>query len=157
MPIAVDTPTGAAYDLVLLAHVIVAAISALVVAVAVGQARALQRQGEPTEELRRYYSGKVNWAGRIVHLLPVTGVALVAMSRGAYAFGQLWVVLGLVVWLAISAVLEAMAWPAEREVAGQLDDEEARAALARRALTGLWLAGLGLVATAVVMVAQPGS
>ena len=157
MLIAVDTPTGAAYDLVLLAHIVVAALSAVVVAVAVGQAQALRRAGAPSDELKRYYSGKVNWAGRLVHLLPISGMALVGMSRGAYAFGQLWIVIGLVAWLGISAVLEAMAWPAEREAASKLDDEAARAALAGRALTGLWIAGLGLVATAVVMVAQPGS
>lgn len=157
MPVAVDTPTGAAYDLVLLAHIVVAALSAVVVAVAVGQALALRRGGDLTEEVRRYYSGKVNWAGRLVHLLPLTGLALVGMSRSAYALSQLWIVLGLVSWLAISAVLEAISWPAERRAAAVLDDEAARGALARRALLGLWIAGLLLLATTVLMVAQPGT
>ncbi|MCX6512447.1 MAG: hypothetical protein NT160_05145 [Actinobacteria bacterium] len=48
MRIAVATPSGAAYDLILLAHILLALLAIAVVAVGVTQALALARSGDPS-------------------------------------------------------------------------------------------------------------
>ncbi len=73
---------SAAYDIVLLAHVLAALVALVVVAVAGGSAVSLGRSGPSTDALRRYYRPGTNWAGRVLFLVPVLGVALVAMSQG---------------------------------------------------------------------------
>ncbi len=157
MRIAVATPTGAAYDLVLLAHILLALLAIAVIAVGVTQALALRRSGDPSEEARRYYNGKINLVGRMIHLLPVTGALLVAMSRSAYAFSQLWIGIGLLGWLLASLGMEALCWPAERQLASVLGDTELRGPLARRALLGQTVAATALIGAAVVMLIQPGA
>jgi hypothetical protein len=85
-----------------------------------------------------------------------------ALSRGAYALGQGWVLGGLVLFAGVALVGEGSMWPAERRlqvalsstdapppVAGSLDHDAA--AMSRAATAALVL----LVAGSVLMVAQP--
>lgn len=116
------TPTGAAFDLVLLAHIVVALLAFGVVAVSAVQAVRLGRAGRGPlpENLVRYYAPGVNWVGRSLHLVPVLGVVLVAMSRRAYGYDDLWVQLGLGLWLAAAVAAEGVLWPAERRLQRQV-------------------------------------
>ena len=58
------------------------------------------------EPLRRYFRPGFNWAGRAVYGIPVFGFALLAMSQGAYALGDGWVLAGLALFVAV-----ASSWP----------------------------------------------
>ena len=78
----------AAYDMVLLAHVLSALVGLGAVVVAGAYALALGRSGPGSEAVRRYYRPGVNWAGRVLFLVPVFGVALVAMSQGDWSFSD---------------------------------------------------------------------
>ncbi len=149
---------SAAYDIVLLAHVLAALVSLVVVAVAGGSAVALGRSGPSTEALRRYYRPGINWAGRILFLVPVLGAVLVATSQGDWSYSDQWIVVGLAVW-AVAALLGEMAlWPAERRLREGVERGDRAADLAkdcrRAAATSLGISVL-LVAASVVMVAKP--
>ena len=163
-----EQPQGAAFDVVLLLHVgcVVAGIVTTVTAAATaGRLRHHLGAGSPPPEaLRRYFRPGVNWAGRAVYGIPVFGFALVAMSHGAFAVTDAWVLAGLVLFVALALVAEVVLWPAERRVqaafvrsAGDrhpLSDPvvaAAATAMARAASAALVL----LIAGTVVMIAQP--
>jgi len=163
-------PDGVAFDIVLLLHVGCVVVGAVTTATAAATANRLRRllgSSLPLPEpLRRYFRPGVNWVGRTVYGIPVFGFALIAMSRGAYALGQGWVLGGLAIFAAVALVGEGTLWPAEQrlqialsradsdggggEVTGQTLERDATS-LSRAALAALAL----LVAGTVLMVAQP--
>lgn len=169
-------PDGAAFDVVLVLHVVCVVAGLVTVSTAAATARRLGRlvrTGVPLPEtLRRYFRPGVNWGGRIVYGIPVFGFALLAMSQGAYALGDGWVLGGLGLFLVVALLAEGVLWPAERRIqqalaavgapsAGPDPDAvpsvstepiTADAARMERAAIGAVL--LMLVAT-VLMVAQP--
>jgi uncharacterized membrane protein len=128
------------------------------------------------DPLRRYFRPGTNWAGRTVYGIPVFGFALVAMSDGAYALGQGWILGGLAIFAALAFLGEGVLWPVEQrlqialargdddggtvdggraeadgsEVTGRTLDHDATV-LSRAAVAALIL----LVAGTVLMIAQP--
>jgi hypothetical protein len=165
-------PTGAAFDLVLLLHTAAAAVglASTVTAAATGarlrrvlHASATGPSPDATahfpDAVRRYFRPGVNWVGRTVYAVPVLGVALVAMSHGAYSFGDAWVVAGVALFVAVALLCEMVAWPAERRLQVALGETGADVPRIRRDATALSRsagAAAGLLAVAVVvMVAQP--
>ncbi len=106
----------AAYDVVLLAHVLAAAIGLGAVVVAGTYAWALLRSGSGSEAVRRYYRPGVNWAGRVLFLIPVLGLALMGMSHGDWSFSDGWILGGLALWAGVAVAAEMVLWPAERRL-----------------------------------------
>lgn len=155
-------PTGPAFTVVLVGHVaaVLVALVALV-AGAVSAARLLAARGELSRSVRSYFSPGVNWAGRVLYLVPVFGAALLAMSGGDYRFGAAWVGWGIGLWVAATALAEVVLWPAERRVQRALGASEGPGVPdpARRACRTMCLATAGvvalIVAAMVVMVAKP--
>jgi hypothetical protein len=163
-------PDGAAFDVVLLLHVGCVVVGLVTTATAAATASRLRRllgSSLPLPEpLRRYFRPGVNWAGRTVYGIPVFGFALVAMSQGAYALGQGWILGGLAIFAALAFVGEGVLWPAEQRLqialapgdddggggddAGQTLEREA-SVVSRAAVAALVL----LVAGTVLMIAQP--
>jgi hypothetical protein len=159
---------GPAYDVVLLAHVLSALIGFGAVVVAGGYALALLRSGPDNGAVRRYYRPGVNWAGRILFLVPVLGVALIAQSHGHWAYSDGWIGLGLVLWAFAALVAEMALWPAERQLQTVVTDSSSPTPpptppvsdgeLRSLCLRVMLLAALLLVVAvtaAVVMVAKP--
>ncbi len=163
----------AGYDLLLLAHVL-AALIALGAVVAAGVfALSLRRStvagGTVGEALERYYRPGVNWAGRVLYLVPVLGLALMALSEGDWTFADGWILGGLASWAAVAVLAEAVLWPEERRLQGivsrrsaepvavwAVEDEEGDpAAICVRVVVVSVVLALALVATAIVMVAKP--
>ena len=104
----------------LLLHVGCVVVGLVTTATAAATAGRLRRLlGSPLplpEALRRYFRPGVNWAGRTVYGIPVFGFALLALSQGAYALGQGWVLGGLAVFAAVALLGEGVLWPAERRL-----------------------------------------
>jgi len=165
---------SATYDLVLLAHVAAVVVSFIALAVAGGSAHLLGRRGagHPDgtaglgESLVRYYRPGVNWAGRAVMAVPVLGIVLVFMSNGYWHFSDPWIGVGLVVWLVVAGLDEAVLWPAERLVQRSVhpsdqqgpdgDDATIDRMAALRRIVWCSTASVVLLAVAVVvMVAKP--
>ncbi|MGC8462307.1 MAG: hypothetical protein ACP5P9_01355 [Acidimicrobiales bacterium] len=114
--LAVSSNRGPLYDTVLLAHVLAALASMAVVSIAGAQALVLRRSSDLTPAVRRYYRPAVNWGGRVLFLVPVLGATLVALSGGAWSYGDTWIVVGLVAWAAVALAGELVLWPAERRL-----------------------------------------
>jgi hypothetical protein len=148
----------AAYDIVLLAHVLSALVGLGVVLVAGASALALRRPGPPSDAVRRYYRPGVNWAGRSLFLVPVFGVALMALSDGDWTYSQDWVLGGILLWVAAAFVAELVLWPGERVLqagaARPAPDPGLRGQCRRVAVAAGVVAGL-LLTAAVLMVAKP--
>ena len=157
-------PDGPAFDIVLLLHVACVVVGLVTTATAAATATRLRRLLGSSlalpAPLRRYFRPGVNWAGRAVYGIPVFGFALVAMSQGAYALGDGWVLGGLAIFAVLVLVGEGVLWPAERrlQVALAGDDAEVRGPLLRDATImsrAAVAAAVLLVAGTVLMVAQP--
>ena len=162
--ITLEHARDAAYDIVLLAHVLSALVGLGALAVAGGYALTLRRSGAGSEGVRRYYRPGVNWAGRVLFLVPVFGVILVAMSKGDWSYSDTWIMIGLVLWVLIVLAAEMALWPEERQLQAAVADPHAATdpasveALRARCLRVAVLAAalsVGLVAAAVVMVGKP--
>lgn len=158
----------AAYDIVLLAHVLTVAVGFGVVAVAGSNALALRRPGPRSEALRRYYRPGVNWAARSLFVVPLLGVALVALSGGDWSYREGWVLGGLALWALAALLGELVLWPGERALqemvarpapppapapAAVSDLDLRRGCLAVAAAAGL--VEVTLVVATVIMVAKP--
>jgi len=169
--VTVVNDNSVSYDLVLLAHVL-AAVAALVAVVASGSfalvLRGSLRSGRPlTDPVVRYFRPGVNWVGRVLFAVPVLGVALIAMGRGAWSWSDTWISMGMGVWAVVAVIAEAVLWPGERRLQAVVADRSGgppgegadrsgaeAAACLRTGLVGLGL-GVALVAVAVLMVAKP--
>ncbi len=155
---------SAAYDLVLLAHVLTAVVGLVAVAVAGGFALALRgaldRGGPVPDTVERYFRPGVNWVGRVLFAVPVLGVVLVAMSGGQWGYSDAWIGIGLAGWVVVAMVAEGMLWPTERRLqevvatGGTSDHGEAKALCLQAGLVGLGSA-VALVVISVLMVAKP--
>ena len=163
----------AGYDLLLLGHVLAALISLAAVVAAGMFALSLRRSagaaGPVGEALVRYYRPGVNWAGRVLYLVPVLGLALMALSKGDWTFADGWILGGLASWATVALLAEAVLWPEERrlqEIVSRRspdsvawsavgDGEGDPAAICARVVVASAVLALALVATAVVMVAKP--
>jgi hypothetical protein len=149
---------SAAYDIVLLGHVLSALAGYGVLVVAGAYALALGRPGPTSEPVRRYYRPGVNWAGRVLALVPVLGAVLVAMSKGDWSFSDEWIIIGLLLWAVSAAVAEMGLWPTERRLqaalAAGVQPDDLRGLCLRTAAMAGGLFVVLVVAT-VVMVAKP--
>lgn len=155
---------NAGYDVILLAHVLAAVVGFGAVVVAGGYALALQRSGGDSEAVRRYYRPGVNWAGRILFLVPILGAVLIAMSHGEWSYSDGWVEIGLALWAFAALVAEMLLWPAERGLQHLLaepgpEGDRARSdqmhSLCQRVAGLAALLFTVLVVGAAVMVAKP--
>jgi uncharacterized membrane protein len=157
-PTATSLARGAPYDLVLLAHVLAALVGLGAVTVAGGYALALLRSGPGSDAVQRYYRPGINWAGRILFLVPVFGVVLIAMSHGEWSFWDGWVTIGLMLWVVAATIGELVLWPAERRLQVAVVDSTAAVDLRRACLQVMTMAAVVLVVlvvATVVMVAKP--
>ncbi len=149
------------YDLVLVAHILAAAVALAAVAASGVAALAARRPGPARPAVRTYYRPGPNLMGRTLHVVPVLGVVLVLLSRGAWGFGDGWVGAGLLLWAVAAAIGEMVLWPAERELGRVLAEEPDDAADAARRVpaTRAALSSAAIVAVlitaAAVMVAKP--
>ncbi|MGC8471456.1 MAG: hypothetical protein ACP5PM_04075 [Acidimicrobiales bacterium] len=156
------TPTGPAFTVVLICHV-ASVLLALVAAVTgiVAAALTLTAKEELTPWVRSYFSPGVNWAGRVLYLVPVFGAALLVMSGGAYQLGDTWVEVGLGLWASAVLLGESVLWPAERRVQRALAEWAGQGvpATVRGSCRTMFASAAGLVmlviAAMVVMMAKP--
>ncbi len=149
---------SAAYDIVLLAHVLSALVGFGAVVVSGAFAVVLARSGPESEAVHRYYRPGVNWAGRVLFLVPVFGAILVLISKGAWSFSDRWVAIGLVLWVVVAFGAEMALWPAERKLQVAVGTRAPIEAVRSLCTVVAAMAAGGfvvLVAASVIMVAKP--
>lgn len=131
-------------------HVICAVVGFVSVAITGVYGAGARKSGRAgaDEETVRYFRSR-GWSEFLILAVPVFGAAAVAQRLGAHGFTQVWVVAGLVFWLAAAALLLGVVRPSERDI---------RAGVSRAGGNLMW-AALGcdvlFVAALVFMVAQP--
>jgi predicted integral membrane protein DUF2269 len=110
--------TSVAYDLVFLVHVI-AAVSTLIVLIVMRWSAQLVARGADAATQQARFPERRNWAARSMHVLPITGLIMVASGGASVSIGHLWVVIGIVIYFAAAGHLEARVLPLERSI-GQI-------------------------------------
>jgi hypothetical protein len=148
----VDQPAGhpAVYDTLVALHVVVAVAGFGAVAIS-GAYGALARRAPHGEETRRYFSGR----GRAEYLIvavPFLGAAAMGFRPGGSEFGDLWSILGWVIWVAASGLLLGVVRPAEAAIRAQGEDS---APAGRRLMWAGAACDVLFVAALLLMVTQP--
>jgi hypothetical protein len=105
--------TSVTYDVVFLIHV-VAAVATLIVLIVMRWSAQLVARGADAQTQRARFPARRNWAARVMHLIPITGVIMVASGGHDVSIGHLWVIAGIVIYLAAAGHLEARVLPLER-------------------------------------------
>lgn len=147
---AVVTTKG--FDALLVVHALLAIAALTVLVVLRSAAASASRDGGPTEAARRSFTGRPEVAGRVLHLVPLSGLGLLVTSRGAYSLSTWFVAAGLTGWLLCAWCLEAVAFPAQGAVARALAEGRPHGPAARRMLVAVEVAAVVLVATAACMI-----
>jgi hypothetical protein len=170
------TPTGAAFDLVLILHVgfmLVGLASVLATGIQAWRARR-GPDAASAPSVARFFRPGINWPGRSLYLVLVLGLVLVEMSRGSYDFSNPFVQIGLILWIVAISLAEMVVWPGERQLqgivsggrdvradgvvaagSGWVSTDQTTGIALRVALTA-WTVCVVFVVATVVMVAKPG-
>jgi hypothetical protein len=108
--------TSITYDLVFLVHILAALDTLIVLIVMRGGAQAIARGADGSVQRSRF-PDRHNWAVRVVHVLPVTGLILSLSGDKSVALSKPWIGVGILCYLAIAGRLEARTLPQERALA----------------------------------------
>lgn len=114
--------TSAAYDLVFLIH-IVAAVETLIVFIVMRASAQQIVRGAGESVQRTKFPDRRNWAARVVHVLPVTGLIMSLSGDKSVALSKPWIGVGILCYLAIAGHLEARTLLQERALAGVIATE----------------------------------
>lgn len=107
--------TSVGYDIVFLVHIVVA-ISTLTVLVVMRSAAQQIARGADSVTQKSRFPGRRNWAARLMHVLPVTGLIMSLTGDSAVSLTRPWIGVGILCYLAAAGHLEARTLPLERVV-----------------------------------------
>lgn len=108
--------TSITYDLVFLVHIIAAVDTLIVFIVMRGSAQSVARGADEAIQRKRFPDRR-NWAARVLHVLPITGLILSLSGDKSVSLSKPWIDVGIVCYLAMAGHLEARTLPQERAVA----------------------------------------
>jgi hypothetical protein len=109
------------------------------------------RHTERSEETSRYFASP-GWPELALLAVPVFGAAAAGDRWGGSAFGRVWIVGGLLAWLAAAGLLLWVVRPAERRIR---EDRATWASSGRRLLWASILSDGLFIGALVLMIAQP--
>ena len=141
------------YDLLFTTHILAALATITILVVFRANAASALSSTTTEDDLRRRFPNRPNWAARVIHVMPVSGLAMSFTGDASVRLSQPWVGTGFALYLAAAYWLEARALPAERSLATSVGtgNLSAPARVLGRELDVV----LGLVATTLlVMVVQ---
>ena len=107
--------TSVAYDLVFLIHIL-AAVTTLVVFIAMRTAGMAVARGAGDAVQRDRFPERRNWAARVIHILPLTGLTMSMTGDSSVSLTRPWIGLGILCYLAAAGHLEARTLPLEKVV-----------------------------------------
>jgi hypothetical protein len=107
--------TSITYDVVFLVH-IMAAVDVLIVLIVMRAAAQSIVRGADESVQRARFPNRRNWAVRVVHVLPITGLILSLSGGNSVSLSKPWIGVGILCYLAIAGYLEARTLPQEREL-----------------------------------------
>lgn len=107
--------TNVGYDLVLLVHIVVAVATVTVLVAMRAAARQIVLGADAQTQAARFPLRR-NWAARLMHLLPVTGLIMSLSGTTDVSLTRPWIGVGILCYLAAAGHLEARTLPLERVV-----------------------------------------
>jgi hypothetical protein len=108
--------TSITYDLVFLVHIL-AAVETLIVFIVMRSAAQAIAHGADESVQRARFPDRRNWAVRVVHVLPVTGLIMSLSGDKSVSLSRPWIGVGILCYLALAGHLEARTLPQERAIA----------------------------------------
>jgi hypothetical protein len=141
--------TSVTYDLVFLIHIL-AGVATLGVLITMRWSAQLVARGADSAVQKARFPQQHNWAARVIHLTPVTGLILSLSGGAAVALSKAWVGAGIFCYLLAAGHLEARALPLERSVGATIHRDGVAPADSGRALIRSIDILLALVAVAFV-------
>jgi hypothetical protein len=141
--------TSVAYDLVFLIHIL-AGVATLGVLVTMRWSAQLVARGADSAVQQARFPQQHNWAARVIHLVPVTGLILSLSGDKDVALSKPWVGVGILCYVLAAGHLEARALPLERSVAASVHRDGAAAPESGKKLVRSVDVLLGVVAVAFV-------
>jgi hypothetical protein len=146
--------TSVGYDIVFLIHLL-AGVATLVVFITMHYSAQKVARGADAAVQQAKFPGGRNWAARILHLLPVTGIIMSSVGTDKVSFRQPWVSAGLLIYILAAGHLEARLLPSERALAKTIKENGVASPAAGRKFMISVDTLLALVAVGfVVMLAQ---
>ena len=107
--------TSVAYDIVFVIH-IVAAIGTIIVLVAMRMSALVVARGADISVQMAKFPERRNWAARLVHILPITGLVMSLSGNSSVSLTKPWIGVGLLCYVLAAAHLEARTLPLERVI-----------------------------------------
>ncbi|HEY5439340.1 MAG TPA: hypothetical protein VIJ99_10620 [Acidimicrobiales bacterium] len=137
------------YDLVFLVHTVAAVDTIIVFVVMRSAAQAVARGGDEAVQRKRFPSRR-NWAARVLHVLPITGLIMSLSGNSSVSLTKPWIIVGLVTYLAAAGHLEARTLPQERATGEVIAHDGVATPERGRALTRSIDTLLALIAVALI-------
>ncbi len=141
--------TSVAYDLVFLVHII-AALSTLIVLVVMRTSALVVARGADESVQRARFPQRRNWAARLLHVLPVTGLIMSLSGTSSVSLTKPWIGVGLLCYLAAAGHLEARTLPLERVMSEVISKDGVASPERGRKLVRSVDVLLGLIAVALL-------
>jgi hypothetical protein len=111
--------TSVTYDVIFVVH-IAAAVATIAVYVTMRYAAlSVARSADAATQALRFPERR-NWAARLLHVLPVTGLVMSLSGGSDVSLARPWIGVGLFCYLAAAGHLEARTLPQERAVAATI-------------------------------------
>ncbi len=105
--------TSVTYDLIFVVHIMAAVATIIVFVTMRFSALAVARGADAATQSSRFPSRR-NWAARLLHVLPVTGLIMSFSGGSSVTLDHAWIIVGLFCYLAAAGHLEARTLPEER-------------------------------------------
>jgi len=112
--------TSVTYDWIFVVHIIGAVATIIVFVTMRLAALAVARGADAKDQLLRFPERR-NWAARVIHIMPVTGLIMSLSGGRSVDPSQPWVIVGLLCYLAAAGHLEARTLPEERLIASSIE------------------------------------
>jgi hypothetical protein len=108
--------TSVTYDLIFVVHIMAAVATIIVFVTMRFSALAVARGADGATQASRFPSRR-NWAARLLHVMPITGLIMSFSGGKAVTLGHPWIIVGLLCYVAAAGHLEMRTLPEERVVA----------------------------------------
>ena len=141
--------TSVAYDIVFLVHV-VAAVGTIIVFVAMRFSAVALVKGADLAVLEARFPERTNWAARLLHVLPITGLVMSLSGDSSVSLTKPWIGVGILCYLAAAGHLEARTLPLERVISEVIHKDGAASLQRARKLVSSIDVLLALVGVALI-------
>jgi len=138
-----------AYDIVFLVH-IVAAIGTIIVLAAMRMSALTLVRGADSSVQKARFPERRNWAARLVHVLPITGLVMSLSGSSSVSLSKPWIGVGILCYLAAAGHLEARTLPLERSISEVIGQQGAASPEGGRKLVRSVDMLLGLIGVALL-------